>query len=113
MQFVGIKLIMINLTNCDGFSNATFNSSLVLRVKNILTVPSLLLLGAALFVAAIIQLALILSKCFKFPNYLLYFNLVVVDAIMAAAGILMVSLPTNSSGWLNYYELSGALLVLR
>ena len=104
---------MINLTNCDSLSNASFNSTSVMQIKNILTVPLLFLLGAALFLAAIIQLALILSKCYKFPNSLLYFNIALADAIMAVTGIYMVAVPANSAVWVKLYQLSLAFHVLR
>ena len=114
--FSGHKLrSMINLKNCDNFSNSSLNSSSVLQIKNILTVPSLFLLGAALFLAAIIQLTLILSKCYKFPNSLLYFNISLADAIMAVTGIQMVLVSADSSTWTNiqFHEISLAFLVLR
>ena len=103
----------ISLKNCYDLSNFSQNSSPVLDVKETLAVPSILVLGAALVLAGIIMFALILSKCYKFPNSLLYFNISLTDAIMAAAGIAMVSVPTNSTTWLKYHTIAIIFTCLR
>ena len=90
---------MINLNNCDSLANTSLNNSSVKQIKNMLTVPSLFLLGAALVLAVIILLALVSSKCFKFPNTLLYFNIAVADAFMTVAGIIMLSVSIKTAAW--------------
>ena len=96
----------ISLKNCYDLSNFSQNSSPVLDVKETLAVPSILVLGAAVVLAGIIMFALVLSKCYKFPNSLLYFNISLTDAIMAAAGIAMFLVPTNEATGSKYHKIA-------
>jgi hypothetical protein len=106
-----IKQTMIELSNCDNYSKVTWNDEFVKQVKDATAVPCFLLLIAALILTGIVLVALVMSKCFQIPNSLLYFNISLVDAIMAVAGIIALSAPLTASFLTNSMKL--LFLVLR
>ena len=101
------------MSDCATNASSSLNSSIVLEMKDSLEVPSFMLLGVSLVLSGIIMLALVLSRCYNFPNSLLYFNISLTDAIMAAAGIAMFLVPTKSATWFNYHQIVIILTGLR
>jgi hypothetical protein len=105
---------MMTVRDCFSiFANASSNTSYVLEMKNTFSVPSAMLLGIALVLATLIQLAMILSKFFNCPNSVLYFNISLVDALMAATGFPMVLGSANSSTWKAYTKITIIFVLLR
>ena len=99
---------LIELFNCadSNITNSSSNST-VLNLKDVLTVPSLIVLTGTLVLAVIILVALVLSQCYKSSNSIFYFNLSLADIIMAFVSIIMF-IPNDSLSW-NTYQIFGSV----
>lgn len=89
----------IQLKSClTSNTNTNTSNSTVLHVKELLTPACLLVLSITIILATVILIALILSKCYRSPNAILYFNVSLTDFAMAFVCIFMF-LPLGSVPW--------------
>ena len=99
------------LSSCLFFNSSNTTNALGVNLRNDLTIPSLVICIATLFLSGLILMALVSSKCYNSSYAMFYLNLTVADAIMAFIGVCIIVNPKTP--WLEYEKIALVLLVLR
>ena len=107
-------MTLIRLVNCADYlsTNTSSSNSTVMHMKNVLSVPAMVVLGGTFILAAIILIALVVSHCYKSSNDIFYFNVSLTDMMMAFVCIMMF-IPSDQVSWSIYLYFAPAVAILR